>query len=77
MAKNKEKTDVQELDEILFDTLGEFISPNRWKIIERPDGHYNVLCNETPECNAFLEDVNRGLRGTKFENKVHLYYLTR
>ena len=73
MAKNNKKTATEELNDILFDTLGEFISPSSWKIMERPDGHYNVLCDEQPECNAVLEDVNRGLRGTKFENKVHLF----
>lgn len=74
MVKNNKKTATEELNDILFDTLGEYISPRSWKIMERPDGKYYVLCDEQPECGAFLEDLNRGLRGTKFENKVHIFF---
>ena len=85
MTKNKKKTDIQELDEILFDTLGEYISPKSWKITARtcggkPDGHYIVLCNERPGCDAFIReavgDVNHRAAGTKFESKIHLFFLT-
>jgi hypothetical protein len=84
MAKTKnKKTAVEELNDILFDTLGEFVNPKCWEITPRtcggkPDGHYLVLCDEHPGCDAYVkeavDDVNRGIAGTKFEGKIHLYF---
>jgi hypothetical protein len=85
MAKNK-KTETEELNDILFDTLGEYVNPKCWEITPRtcggkPTGHYLVMCDEHPGCDAFLkeavDDVNRAIAGTKFEGKIHLYFPTK
>ena len=83
MAKSK-KTETEELNDILFDTLGEYVNPKCWEITPRtrdgkPTGHYLVMCDEHPGCDAYLKEARycryqvRGENPSLFSHQVILF----
>lgn len=69
------KSDVEKLQDILFDTLGEHISPKKWKVDTNGSGRFMVICDAVPASReAAWEDVDRAIAGTKYEGKVHVFF---
>lgn len=78
MAKNTKKTETEELNGLLFDSLGDFVSPGSWTV-DHPEGkRIRVICRHRPPSESLVkqafEDVERKLKGTKFENKVRIFF---
>ena len=65
----------KQLSDILFDHLGEHVSPGCWMVKEMPGDKYLVLCNETPaSVELATNDVEDALRGTTLEGKVTIFF---
>lgn len=68
---------MDELKDILFDTVGEYVNPDSLTIREMPNGYYMVLSNTWilgEDRKQAQDDLDRRLVGTKYENKVNLYW---
>lgn len=68
---------MEELKDILFDTVGEYINPDNITIRVLPDDYYAALCNAWilgGDRRQAQEDLDRRLAGTKYEDKVNLYW---
>ena len=68
---------MEELKDILFDTVGEYVNPDRLTIREMPNGYYMVLSSTWllgEDRKQAQDDLDRRLVGTKYEDKVNLYW---
>lgn len=78
MARQKKKSETEELNDILFDTLGDFISPGSWEITPREGKTTLVFCRQRPPSESLVkqayDDIERRLKGTRFENKVTVLF---
>ena len=77
---NEAKKDREELDRLLFDSLGEHVPPKSWTI-QMSQGSSKVprrflvfTRSAPPDRKAAYDDINRALKGTRFEGKVDVFF---
>ena len=75
---SKKKSDTEELNDILFDTLGDYVSPGSWEITPREGKTTLVYCRKRPPSESLVkqafEDIGRRLKGTRFDGKVTVLF---
>jgi hypothetical protein len=68
---------MDELKQVLFDVIGDYVNPDTLTIEEKPNGNVWVLSKiRIPEGLQKMaqNDLDKRLEGTKFEDKVNLYW---
>jgi hypothetical protein len=68
---------MDELNRVLFDVVGDYVNPDTLTIKEKPNGNVWVLSKiRIPEGLQKMaqNDLDKRLEGTKFEDKVNLYW---
>lgn len=68
---------MDELKRVLFDVIGDYVNPDTLTIEEKPNGNVWVLSKiRIPEGLQKMaqNDLDKCLEGTKFEDKVNLYW---
>ena len=66
---------MEQLKDIVFDILGDFIDPRNIQIIKRPGNKYWVLCNTIIPIGVYSaqEMIDDRIKGTDLEGKVKVY----
>jgi len=69
---------MSELEQILFDVVGEYVDPTKLDIQLKPRGYYWVFSNEKPPVDpqVIYKELDERLKGTLYERKVTLYFPT-
>lgn len=80
MAKQtKKQTESGELDQILFDSIGEYVPAGSWEIRPREGKTTLVWCRVRPAggeavVQQAFDDFRKAVKGTKFEGKVTVLF---
>lgn len=75
MAKGKKKTEIEELEQILSDSIGKYVPAGSWRIRPREGKTTFIWCRVRPEggeavVQQAFDDFRAAVKGTKFEGKV-------
>ena len=75
MANGKKKTEIEELEQILSDSIGKYVPAGSWRIRPREGKTTFVWCRVRPEggeavVQQAFDDFRAAVKGTKFEGKV-------
>lgn len=79
MAKGKKKTEIEELEQILSDSIEKYVPAGSWRIRPREGKTTFVWCRVRPAggeavVQQAFDDFRAAVKGTKFEGKVTLAF---
>jgi len=66
---------MEQLKDIVFDILGDYVDPEKINIVACPGNKYRVLCNTTIPIGIYAaqEEIDSRIEGTDLEGRVSVY----
>ena len=70
---------MEQLKDVVFDILGDYVDPRQIEIVARPGNKYWVLCNTIIPVGVYTaqKEIDDRIKGTDLEGCVSIYVASR